>query len=73
MAYQPLKLEPGDRVRLRRAHPCGGSDFEIVRAGMDFRLRCLQCGSQIRLPRKKLEKMISLRGNAVDKDSGNTV
>ncbi len=54
----PLKLEAGDVVEMRKKHPCGGSTFEVVRAGMDVRLRCLTCGSQIRLPRRRLEKMI---------------
>ena len=47
--------------RYRRAeknHPCGGKTFEIMRAGMDFRIRCLQCGSQMRLSRPKLEKSV---------------
>ncbi|MGI6205017.1 MAG: DUF951 domain-containing protein [Anaerovoracaceae bacterium] len=45
-------------VELRKKHPCGGRSFEIVRLGMDVKLKCLTCGSQIRLPRAKLEKMI---------------
>ena len=42
----PLKLNIGDIVELKKNHPCGGKTFEIMRAGMDFRIRCLQCGSQ---------------------------
>jgi len=48
----------GDVVRLKKAHPCGGWDWEILRVGMDFRLRCLSCGHQIMLPRKEAEKRI---------------
>ncbi len=54
----PLKLTEGDIVELRKKHPCGGSTFEIMRAGMDFRMKCLQCGSQMRITRPKLEKSI---------------
>ncbi|MDD7408613.1 MAG: DUF951 domain-containing protein [Anaerovoracaceae bacterium] len=55
----PAVLQEGTVVELRKKHPCGGKNFEIVRLGMDIKLRCLTCGSQIRLPRNKLEKMIS--------------
>ena len=54
----PLKLNPGDIIELKKKHPCGGKTFEVVRAGMDFRIRCLQCGSQMRLSRPKLEKSV---------------
>ncbi len=54
----PLKLSAGDIVELRKKHPCGGNTFEIMRAGMDFRMKCLQCGSQMRIPRPKLEKSV---------------
>jgi Uncharacterized protein conserved in bacteria len=52
----------GDRLKLRKSHPCGGTEFEVVRTGMDIRLRCLTCGSQIVLSRRKLEKMTAGRG-----------
>lgn len=55
----PLNLNVGDIVDLKKQHPCGGKTFEIMRAGMDFRIRCLQCGSQMRLPRPKFEKSIA--------------
>lgn len=54
----PLKLNVGDIVELKKNHPCGGKTFEIMRVGMDFRIKCLQCGSQMRITRPKLEKSI---------------
>lgn len=56
-----MEIKPGDRMRLKKKHPCGGAEFEVVRAGMDVRLRCLTCGSQIVLPRRKLEKMTAAK------------
>ena len=47
----------GDIVELKKAHPCGGSVFEVMYIGMDVRLKCLKCGTQIRLPRKKFGNM----------------
>ncbi len=57
----PVKIEVGETVWLKKKHPCGGSRFEIMRAGMDFRIRCLSCGAQMRIDRKKLEKSIVKR------------
>jgi len=47
-----------DIVRLRKKHPCGEDRWEILRVGMDFRLRCLGCDRLIMLPRKKFEKAV---------------
>lgn len=52
----PMKLNVGDVVRMRKEHPCGGTDWEIMRVGMDFRIRCLKCGHVVLLPRVKFEK-----------------
>ena len=49
----PMKLGVGDVVELKKPHPCGSKAFTITRVGMDFRIRCLQCGSQMRLSRPK--------------------
>ncbi|MDD4588240.1 MAG: DUF951 domain-containing protein [Heliobacteriaceae bacterium] len=48
----------GDRVRMRKAHPCGSTDWEVVRTGMDFRIKCLGCNHQVMLPRVKFEKAV---------------
>ena len=54
----PMHLEIGDRVELKKAHPCGSKIFEITRVGMDFRIRCTGCGHEAWIPRAKLEKSI---------------
>ena len=46
----------GDIVTLKKPHPCGSRDWEILRVGMDFRLRCLGCGHQIMVARRVVEK-----------------
>lgn len=53
-----MELHLGDIVEMRKTHPCGSNRWEILRTGMDFRLRCLGCGRLILLPRPKLEKSI---------------
>lgn len=54
----PLKINIGDYVELKKQHPCGGRCFEVMRAGMDFRIKCLTCGAEIRLKRADLEKRV---------------
>lgn len=46
----------GDVVKLKKPHPCGSSEWEILRVGADFRLKCTGCGHQIMVPRKLVEK-----------------
>ena len=54
----PLNLEVGDIVRLKKKHPCGSYDWEILRVGADFRIKCIGCERQIWLSRRDLEKSI---------------
>ena len=48
----------GDIVRMKKQHPCGSSEWEILRVGMDFRLKCQGCWHLVMLPRTKFEKMV---------------
>ena len=51
------KYAVGDIVKLKKPHPCGSSEWEIMRVGADFRLKCMGCGHQVMVPRKLVEKM----------------
>jgi hypothetical protein len=46
----------GQKVRMKKPHPCGANTWEIIRVGMDFRIKCLQCGRSVMIPRSKFEK-----------------
>lgn len=46
----------GDIIRLKKKHPCGSSQWEILRVGADFRLKCMGCRHQVMVPRKLVEK-----------------
>ena len=46
----------GDTLVMKKPHPCGSSEWEVIRVGMDFKLRCLGCGHLIMVPRKLVEK-----------------
>lgn len=53
-----MKLELNDRITLKKAHPCGSSEWEILRVGADLRLRCVGCNHMVMLPRVQVEKNI---------------
>lgn len=54
----PLELYLDDVVRLRKPHPCGSTDWTVVRLGADIGLRCLGCGRRVLLPRRTVEKRL---------------
>jgi hypothetical protein len=51
-----VEIHLGDIVRLRKKHPCGSYDWEVVRLGADVGLICLGCGRRIMLPRGTFNK-----------------
>ncbi|HVM24967.1 MAG TPA: DUF951 domain-containing protein [Candidatus Limnocylindrales bacterium] len=52
----PLDLRIGDRLRLRKEHPCGSRDWEVVRLGADIGLVCQGCGHRILMDRLDVER-----------------
>jgi len=53
-----VRYSVGDVVRMRKPHPCGGYLWEVLRTGVDFRIRCLTCGRVLMLPRPRFEKSV---------------
>lgn len=51
-----MELNIGDVIKMKKQHPCGTNAWELMRVGMDIRLKCKGCGHQIMLPRKQVEK-----------------
>ena len=51
-----MDLHLHDKVELKKAHPCGSTQWEILRVGKDIKLKCLGCGHELMLPRSKAEK-----------------
>ena len=54
----PLQLQLNQQVRLRKPHPCGSTDWVIVRLGADIGLKCQGCGRRVLLTRRDLEKRL---------------
>ena len=53
-----MDIQIGDILTLKKPHPCGSKEWEVLRIGADFRLKCLGCGHQIMIARRLLEKNI---------------
>lgn len=51
-----LDLRIGDRLRLRKEHPCGSRDWEVVRLGADIGLVCIGCSHRILMDRLDVER-----------------
>ncbi len=55
---QLFVINLGDRIQMKKMHPCGCDIFLIKRLGSDVRVVCTNCSRDLLLPREKLEKMI---------------
>jgi hypothetical protein len=51
----------GDRLRLRKPHPCGGDAWKVVRTGADMGLVCLKCARRVLLPRDEFDRRVRER------------
>lgn len=54
----PMTLAVGNVVQMRKAHPCGGDTWRIVRVGADIGIRCLTCDRKVMLPRAEFERRV---------------
>ena len=61
-----LDFRLGDVLTLRKSHPCGSQDWEVVRVGADIRVKCLGCGRLVLLPRSKLERRVKAQRHVQD-------
>ena len=53
-----MDVRVGDVLELKKEYPCGSKRWQVLRVGMDFKLRCQGCGHELMLPRSKAEKNI---------------
>jgi hypothetical protein len=54
-----MNIEVGAVIQLKKKHPCGSFDWEVLRIGADFRLKCMGCGHQLMMSRSTVEKNMS--------------
>lgn len=53
-----LRLAVGDILRLKKRHPCGSERWEVLRTGVDVRIKCCGCGRIVLIPRDKLLRSV---------------
>ena len=53
---QQTEIKVGDILQMKKPHPCGSDQWQVLRVGMDFRLKCLGCGRMIMLSRQDVQK-----------------
>ena len=62
-----MDLQLHDILELKKDHPCGSRRWEVLRVGMDIKLKCQGCGHEVMAPRAKIEKNIK----KIEKVTGN--
>jgi len=62
----------GDIVQMKKPHPCGTNEMEVIRMGMDIRIKCVGCKHSVLIPRLKFEKNMKkvLRAAAPEGENG---
>ena len=55
---EKMDIQVGDILKLKKQHPCGSSEWEVLRIGADFRLKCMGCRHQIMIARRQVEKNV---------------
>jgi hypothetical protein len=53
-----MDINLGDTVKLKKGHPCGGDQWQVVRVGADIGIVCLTCRRQVLLPRSVFERRV---------------
>ena len=67
-----MDLRLHDVLELKKEHPCGSKRWQVLRVGMDIKLRCLGCGHELMLPRSRVEKSIKKIIPAAERGEGGT-
>jgi hypothetical protein len=53
-----VEIKLGDVVRLKKVHPCGSYDWQVVRLGADIGMKCLKCGRRVLVARSVFERRV---------------
>ena len=64
-----MNVNVGDILIMKKPHPCKNNEFEVLRIGADFKIRCTKCRREVMVARSKIEKNIkSIKENTENKD-----
>jgi len=68
-----IEIKLGDVVRLRKPHPCGSYEWEVVRVGADISLKCLKCQRKVLLARdvfgRRVENVFAKKDSHLGKEN----
>lgn len=64
-----MDIQIGDIIKLKKKHPCGSFEWEVLRVGADLRLKCMGCNHQILIQRSTVEKKLKEVKKIVDKSN----
>jgi hypothetical protein len=53
-----MEIKLGDVVRLKKKHPCGGDEWQVVRVGADIGIKCLKCQHRVLIERRTFERQV---------------
>lgn len=70
MANSVPELTVGDRVQMRKPHPCGSDVWVIYRTGADIGIRCTGCDRRVLLARSVFNKRLKLILGSSEHDGG---
>ncbi|MFZ5353932.1 MAG: DUF951 domain-containing protein [Bacillota bacterium] len=70
--YYPKKFNVGDIVETKKEHPCGSKQWEVIRVGADFKMKCIGCDRIVMLPRPKFEKSVKKVIKSAEPEENNT-
>lgn len=54
----PVDYQLNDIVRMKKPHACGENLWQIIRLGMDIRIKCQKCGHSVLIPRSRFDRMV---------------
>jgi hypothetical protein len=66
----PVPFRLGDRIELRRPHPCGGRTWDVDRLGADLGLHCTTCGRRVLIERRRVERRLVAFATRGPEDGG---
>ncbi|MFB5190906.1 DUF951 domain-containing protein [Alicyclobacillus fastidiosus] len=54
----PVEYGMHDIVRMKKPHACGENAWEVIRLGMDIRIKCQKCGHSVLIPRARFDRLV---------------
>jgi len=53
-----VSIKLGDKIKLKKKHPCGNDEWQIDKLGTDIGITCTKCRHHVLIRRSTLERRI---------------